>query len=260
MRRRQRVEEKRGPAGWLNTYADMVTLLLCFFVLLFSFSSIDAQKFEAIMRSFRGSLGVLESGTAVEPDDYVIAGDIEDSIAINHSEQEIIAIELEKIAEEVNTYLKEKGYNEQIIIQSNERYVKLNFMDGVLFDPGKAEIKENAVEILDAVANKLLEFKNNRIKIEGHTDTVPINTPMFPNNWYLSAARAIAVAEYYIDEKGFEPSRLSAEGFGEYVPIATNETSDGRQKNRRVEIKILNSIDSKKEMQEEQGDSDFAGN
>jgi len=258
--RRRRVKDNgtRGTAAWMNTYADLVTLLLCFFVLLFSFSTIDVQKFAAIVKSFQGSLGILESGTVIESNEYVLEGDIEDSIA--RSEQAAITIELEEIASDVNEYLKEKGYNEQVVIQYNERYVKLSFLDGVLFDPGKAIIKEDAIGVLDAMADKLLEFKNNRIKIEGHTDTVPINTAMYPNNWYLSAARAIAVAEYYIDEKGFEPVRLSAEGFGEFVPIATNDTAEGRQKNRRVEIKILNSIDSKREMNAESTNNNIEEN
>lgn len=243
-KRKARLGENTNTTAWMNTYADLVTLLLCFFVLLFSFSKIDAEKFQAIVKSFQGSLGVLESGTTITPSDYVINGDIEDSVG-SQTEREAILKELEQISKELNDYLKEKGYSEQVITEHNERYVKLNFLDGVLFDPGKAVIKEDAKEILDAVADKLIEYENNRIKIEGHTDTVPMNSYRYPNNWYLSAARAIAVAEYYIEEKGFEPTRLSAEGFGEYAPIDTNETAEGRQRNRRVEIKIINSIDSR---------------
>ena len=136
-------------------------------------------------------------------------------------------------------------------IQFNERYVKLNFLDGVLFDPGEAIIKEEATPILEAVAIQLINYENNRIKIEGHTDTVPIKTVQYPNNWYLAAARAIAVAEYYINEKGYNPRRLSAEGFGEYMPIASNDTVEGRRRNRRVEIKILNSYESQKALENE---------
>ncbi|SDZ10350.1 chemotaxis protein MotB [Proteiniborus ethanoligenes] len=232
-RTRNNSEEKKGAPEWMTTYGDMVTLLLCFFVLLFSFSEIDAQKFKMIMSSFQGSLGVLESGKTIKPNDFVLDSKTEGLGSIE---------ELENIAKDLGEYLKGKGFSEQVSIEYNERYVKLNFLDGVLFDPGKAVLKDEAIQVLDAVGVKLLEYENNRIKVEGHTDTVPMKSFQYPNNWYLSAARAITVAEYYINEKGFDPKRLSAEGFGEYSPIATNDTAEGRTKNRRIEIKILNSI------------------
>lgn len=246
MRKRNlNANEKGGTASWMNTYADMVTLLLCFFVLLFSFSEIDANKFKAIMKSFQGSLGILESGRSIKPSELVFDGNLEDL-----SNTQILDIEAQKelkgIADDLNARLEEMGFSQQVDIQHNERYVKLNFLDGVLFDSGKADIKPEAIETLNAIGDVLSEYESNRIKIEGHTDNVPMKSYRYPNNWYLSAARAIAVAEYYINEKDFNPKRLSAEGFGEYTPITTNDTNEGRMKNRRVEIKILSSVESQK--------------
>ncbi|WIV13328.1 flagellar motor protein MotB [Proteiniborus sp. MB09-C3] len=239
-RTRGNADEKKGAPEWMTTYGDMVTLLLCFFVLLFSFSSVDAQKFKAIMNSFKGSSGVLNGGQTVNFNQLELEGKME-----GLTDEEVEASkELQGIAVDLNEYLKGRGFDEQVSIEYNERYVKLNFLDGVLFDPGKATLKDDAVQVLDAVGVKLLEYDKNRIKVEGHTDTVPMKSAQYPNNWYLSAARAITVAEYYINEKGFDPKRLSAEGFGEYSPIAENSTAEGRMKNRRIEIKILSSIHS----------------
>ena len=253
-RNRSSDEAKKGAPEWMTTYGDMVTLLLCFFVLLFAFSEIDAQKFDAVIQSFQGSLGILDSGKAISPSDYFVEADINE-MATN-SEVEALK-ELHAIATELNEFLESKGYSEKVDIQFNERYVKLNFLDGVLFDPGKAVIKKEALPVLEAVAIKLVDYPNNRIKVEGHTDTVPIRTIEYPNNWYLAAARAIAVAEYYINVKGYDPKRLSAEGFGEYAPIATNDTAEGRMRNRRVEIKILNSFESQRVTNEELQDRGF---
>lgn len=245
-RQRGKGEEKKGAPEWMTTYGDMVTLLLCFFVLLFSFSSVDAQKFRAIMNSFKGSSGVLSGGETIIVSD--IGFDEKTKGFTDGETREIDVVqELQGIAEDLNEYLEGQGFGEQqISIDYNESFVKLNFLDGILFDPGKATIKEEAFQILDAVGIKLLQYNNNKIKIEGHTDTVPMNSPQFPNNWYLSAARAINVAEYYINDKKFDPKRFSAEGFGEYSPIASNNTAEGRMKNRRIEIKILSSIHNEK--------------
>jgi len=242
--RKKSSEEKKGAPEWMTTYGDMVTLLLCFFVLLFSFSTVDAQKFRAIMNSFRGGSGVLTGGQTLDTNDLGLEGKIQG--LIEGDEEELALMELQGIATDLTNYLKANGFEEQVSIEYNDSYVKLNFLDGVLFDPGKATLKEDALKILDTVGTKLLEYSNNRIKIEGHTDTVPMHSLQFPNNWYLSAARAITVAEYYID-KGIDPKRLSAEGFGEYSPIASNDTAEGRMKNRRIEIKILSSVVNKDE-------------
>lgn len=245
-KRKRKTNESGGSPAWMNTYGDLVTLLLCFFILLFSFSSIDAQKFKIIMSSLKGSLGVLTGG------EMIIATDIElnsetKGLKEERESMEDVNKELRAIADDLSTYLEEQSLEQyQVTIDYTEGYVKLNFLDGIFFDPGKAIIKKEAIPVLDAVGIKLAEYENNMVKIEGHTDTVPMRSAQYPNNWYLSAARAITVAEFYINEKGFDPQRLSAEGFGEYAPIATNDTAEGKTKNRRIEIKILSSIYNQK--------------
>ncbi|NMA83953.1 MAG: flagellar motor protein MotB [Epulopiscium sp.] len=251
-RKKRPVIIKQGAAEWMNTYGDMVTLLLCFFVLLFSMSKIDAAKFQAFISSFDGGVGILDGGPSVSNSQQLGGGVsqmpnvdqffLETMEGIYSKELE----ELKEIAEELKEHMEQTGIAQKVDIDYNEMYVRLSFLDGVFFDTGKAALKPEAIDILEAMVEPLKKYEDYRIKIEGHTDNRPIRTAQYPSNWYLSSARAIAVAEYYIHEKDFDPKRISADGFGEYAPIASNETAEGRAQNRRVEMKILNhSLDLK---------------
>jgi chemotaxis protein MotB len=122
-------------------------------------------------------------------------------------------------------------------------FIVLRFDNVLLFDTGKAEIKAGSILDLSLLGEKLKEYidQNYVLDCEGHTDNVPIKTAQFPSNWELSAARAIAVAKFYVEEMDFDPQKVSARGFGEYNPIADNATAEGRSMNRRVEIKLSKS-------------------
>lgn len=238
-------EVKPGLPAWQGTYGDMVTLLLCFFVLMFSMSTVDAKKFEAIVAALNnqtvsitnlpsntGILQALGNGVVQMPDRVASADDIEKA-------KEQAQHDLEQIASDFKTYFAENNLQDKIEVEQNDQYITLNFKDGILFDSGSADIKSGALNVLGKVADELLKYPENDIKIEGHTDNRPINTTKYPNNWYLSAARAISVATYFTDVKSFEPIRVSTEGFGEYRPKAPNDTPENRSINRRVEIKIM---------------------
>jgi len=234
MRRNKRTEESStgGAAPWMNTYADMVTLLLCFFVLLFSFATIDVQKFEAIIQSLQGSLGVLDSGIVVElePLEETFPGDRN----IPDNEEFI------RIYQQIDSFVKENQLEHNVTMNLNERGLLIRMLDATLFDSGKAEIKDEAKYIIEKISDVIKESGKN-IRIEGHTDNVPINTVRFPSNWELSTTRAVNVLKYLIEVGHIEPWRLSAVGYGEYHPIDTNNTPEGRQNNRRVDILIINS-------------------
>lgn len=252
-RKKRPIEVKQGAPEWMNTYGDMVTLLLCFFVLLFSMSKIDAAKFQAFISSFDGGVGILDGGPSIA-NEQQLGGGVSQMPNIDKYFQETMEgtysqyrEELKEIAEELEEHTQQNGISQKVEIDYNEIYVRLNFLDGVFFDTGKAVLKPEAIEILNAMTEPLQKYSEYQIKIEGHTDNRPIRTAQYPSNWYLSSARAIAVAEYYIHEKGFDPRRISADGFGEYAPIASNDTPEGQAKNRRVEIKIINeSLDLQK--------------
>ncbi len=244
-RRKASEDVKKGSPEWMSTYGDLVTLLLTFFILLFSMATIDVAKFKVVMSSFSGAVSFLDSGPTIGEGDMLGNGisqfpDMEKSL--QESEKEIKQKnmeELKQIASDFQTYFEKQNLSGKIDVQIDYPYVKLTFKDGVFFDKSRANLKTDAQVILDQLSNELLKYPKNEIKIEGHTDNDQINTPQFPSNWYLSSARAIAVASYFIDEKKFDPKRLSAEGFSEYRPIAPNDTKEGQAKNRRVEIKIL---------------------
>ncbi|WP_058485162.1 OmpA/MotB family protein [Defluviitalea phaphyphila] len=247
MSRKKTIQEvNEGSPDWLNTYGDMVTLLLTFFVLLFSMSTIDIAKFKAFINSIEGSSGILSGGSSIGDGSEVGNGINQLSnldIYFDKTNEEEIQLktqeELKQMHSDLKNYIQENNLEEEINVTLGNYYVVLTFKDGVLFDSGKAELKPEAIEILNKIGTQLSKYADNRIRFEGHTDNRPINTIRFPSNWELSAARAIAVAKYYIDELGFDPKQFSTEGFGEYAPIADNNTEEGRAKNRRVEIKIL---------------------
>lgn len=234
---------KKGAPEYMNTYGDLVTLLLCFFVLLFASSNIDAEKFKAIAASMSSnpisimedtSVGILDSlGNGI-----VEMPEVEGESDKENNEYEEGKAELEKMASDFRTYFAQNNYMEKIDVEQNDQYVILNFKDGILFDNGKAELKEEAKNALNIVADELQKYPENDIKIEGHTDNKPIHTVQYPSNWYLSAARAISVAEYFTNVKNIQPERLSTEGYGEYKPKVPNDTPENMATNRRVEIKI----------------------
>lgn len=244
-RKRATEDIKKGAPEWMNTYGDMVTLLLTFFVLLFSMSTIDVAKFKAFINSMEGSVGILQGGSTIGNGNEIGNGinqlpDLEKYISETTKKIDLKALEeLKKMHSDLEQFISENDLDEIIDAQLGDYHVTLTFKDGVLFDTGKAILKPEAIGVLDKLGIQLLEYPDNRIRFEGHTDNIPIHTAQFPSNWELSAARAISVAKYYIHELSFDPKQFSTEGFGEYSPIADNATAEGRQKNRRVEIKIL---------------------
>ncbi len=232
MRRRRRKDEQNSTGNWLTTYSDMVTLLLTFFVLLFSFSEIDAQKFRSIMSSFQGGAGVLEGGTSLNLDERL------------GSTEGLLEEDLEKLKDILEEYADSIGLGEEIILSVEERGLVVRFMDNVLFDSGKADLKPESKEILKSVAEILNreEFKDKLIKVEGHTDTDPIlYSKRYPTNWELSVIRATNVLRYLVEEENIEGNRISSSGYSYYRPIAPNDTRENKAKNRRVDIVILRS-------------------
>lgn len=237
-------EVKSGLPPWMATYGDMVTLLLCFFVLMFASSTVDAEKFQQIVASF-SKQSIINMSSSDSFMDALGNGIIEMPQVNGDSDREYEkiqegAVELSNMAANFKTYFAENNIQNAIEIEQTDQYLTLSFNDGILFDSGKAEIKPDATSILSIIAEELLKYPTNDIKIEGHTDNVPIKTDKYPNNWYLSAARAISVATFFTEVHNFEPNRISTEGYGEYRPKISNDTDENRSINRRVEIKILN--------------------
>lgn len=233
--------EEDSSNNWMTTYGDMVTLLLTFFILLFSISEVNSQKFKAIINSFQGAPGVLKSGSSVfnSQHDNTLTKLENDTISNQDIEDGFI-----KLKSILQNYLVVNNIDSQVLVDLDKNGLILRFQDNVLFSSGKANIKTESKLVLLNISDILVneDFKKYNIRIEGHTDSVPIiANSKYPTNWDLSVARASNVVKFLIEEAGLTPSRLSAAGFSEYKPIAPNNTIAGKQKNRRVDIVILRS-------------------
>lgn len=252
-----------GAPMWMSTFSDLMNLLLCFFVMLFAMSTVDAEKFEQIAASFNDSFSVLPAGGSSMGDGALVSNGIaqlnslsiysnnmgertkksEEQDALEEVEQKKLE-ESERMAEEMTEMLEQSNVIEAVEIDFTSQYVVLTLNGALLFDSGKADIRKESMDVVNAIGDMLQNYTGNIVEIEGHTDNVPINTSKFRNNNELSSARAIAVAEYYIQNKGMNPALMKYSGRGEYVPVADNGTAEGRAKNRRVEIKVYNQLSS----------------
>lgn len=264
MARKKRQEDPpQGGAAWMNTFADLMNLLLCFFVMLFAMSTVDAEKFEQIAASLSSSFSILPDGGSAMGDGKLVSNGIaqlnnlsvysnnmgqqaektESQDAIDEVEQKKLE-QSEQMAEDIEETLTQSQVIEAVEIDYTSQYVVLTLNGALLFDSGKAQIRPESQAVVDSIGEMLQGYTNNIIEIEGHTDNVPIHTAKYKNNNELSSARALAVAEYYIENKGLDPSKLKYSGRGEYVPAADNATAEGRAQNRRVEIKVYNELSS----------------
>lgn len=243
-RKKEKKEDDIDTGAWLDTYGDMITLVLTFFVMLLASSSTDTEKLKAISSYFNPSISFISGGNTIGEGSAIGNGitqmpGYEEALAETESqEQREAREELESMASDFKTYLEENNLSDVLDIQIQENEIDITFKDSILFDKSKANLKPEAIPVLDKLADQLLKYPSTDIAVEGHADSDKIHTAQYPSNWYLSSARAISVAEYFINVKGFSPERISASGYGEYRPIATNDTIEGKAKNRRVEIKV----------------------
>ncbi len=222
-----------GAPLWMVTYGDMMTLLLCFFILLFSFSTLDLVKFRSVIVELQGALGVLSGGPMVLNLGDIPAKQLTDNPSASTRQ-------MEKIQEKIEEKVADEGQEGSIQTTLDERGLMIRFTDTVLFDLGKADIKPEALPVLQLVAEEIATV-SNPVRIEGHTDPTPIHTVEFPSNWELSTARATAIIHFMIESGGIDPVRLSAAGFAYYHPVVPNNTPENRARNRRVDIIILKS-------------------
>ena len=238
--RRGTEEESADSSAWLTTYGDAVTLLLAFFVMLFAMSSTDAAKFEQMAQSMRtafvGSEGILPENTAL-----VGEGDPADTPPVRAPAAPaapVAAPDLaNQLADEIQQVFESEGLLDiaEVAITPEGVAVRVR-TDDVLFATGSARVQPVARQVLTALGPSLRGVPNE-IRVEGHTDDVPINRAGY-TNWNLSADRAVAVLSLLADEHGIAPDRLSAVGFGEHAPLVPNDSAEHRTVNRRVEIII----------------------
>lgn len=242
--KRKAEQPKKGLPGYMGTYGDMMTLLLTFFVLLFSMSTVDADKFKALARSMSTSISVLEGGQTMKTDTNILQNGMSQFPVQEHilslQEAALTQKELEATVEQLKTYAKQQEIDDKVTIEQQGNEIVICFDDMLLFDSGKAELKAGAIPTLSSIGDQLKRYitQGYAMKVEGHTDNVPIHTAQFSSNWDLSGARALAVMRFYFEEMDFDLSKLAYTGMGEYQPVASNDTPEGRAMNRRVEIRL----------------------
>ena len=268
MANRKPDEPKKGAPEWQTTFGDLMNLLLCFFVLLFAMSSIDEAKQEQIIASFNNMFSVFDGGaTAIgdgilisngvsqlnELDQYINStgkmsdeGQIVDDELANAKEQieKAQMEESEQLAEKIQEAIDEQNMDQEIDVDFTAQYVQLTLRGGILFDSGSVQLKDEALPVLDQVGVILERYAQGTIEIEGHTDNVPMSGAKYSNNDELSSGRALSVFDYLLSVTNLNPADVKHAGRGEYLPIADNSTAEGRARNRRVEIKIYNSLSS----------------
>ena len=267
MAKRKKEEPQKPSKAWMDTFADLMNLLLCFFVLLFSMSTVDAQKFEAIAASFSQTFSIFNGGQISigkgmllgngvsqlnELDQYMDSmgktaendEDTDELDKIQEKLQEAKLAESEKLAERIEEAIEESQMEDMIELDFNAQYVQLTLKGAILFDSGSAKLKDEAMSVIERVALILERYAEHDIEIEGHTDTVPMHNGKYANNNELSSARALAMFDYLLEHTTLQPSKIKHSGRGEYIPVADNTTPEGRAKNRRIEIKIYNELSS----------------
>jgi chemotaxis protein MotB len=219
--------EGAGMMRWLLTYADMITLLLALFIILFSISTINKVKLQRLVHDLGGGFN---STDAINnpPNGQTVSATNDDLEAMQAQLESYIT--KNKIQSQVQTKITKDGKKRELVISL--------LSDRPVYDSGSADLKPPTMKILDQVYTQL-KTRENEVRVEGNTDNVPISNSQFPSNWELSSARATGVARYLVEEKGLQPKRISALGYGEYRPKFPNDTDAHRAGNRRVDVVIL---------------------
>ncbi len=274
-----RSDGKKDDSGrWLTTYSDMITLLLIFFIVLYTLSRVDLEKFERTASSIRTEFGsvvslegsglrITSSGVSNSGDPLVIFDRFNppvikeiEYIDMQYPSGKKVLEELEKeniqkpetdsellgIARDLENKVEKKEMGEfiDILFENNSLILRIK-TEGVLFDSGSAQLKKDILPLLDAIAESL-KFYRGLILVEGHTDNLPINTLAYPSNWELSSARASSVLRYWVENDRILGQDIAAAGYADTRPIGDNDTVEGRGKNRRVEILVLSRYDAEK--------------
>lgn len=208
---------------YLITYADLITLLLGLFIILYAMSNIDLEKYKDTV----GALGNV-FGSSGE-----IAGIENPEFLKQLSEQG------PNLFDKLKNVISDNSYEDRVKLIHNERGITVSILEDIIFASGKAEITDKSKLVLGKIATVIRTIEND-LRIEGHTDNIPIASKLYASNWHLSVARATNTAYYFMEDEKILPDRVSIVGYSEYKPVATNDTEEGRAQNRRVDIVILN--------------------
>lgn len=263
-RRRNSIDAGDNHERWLVSYADFVTLLFAFFVVMYSISSVNNEKYESLSEALEGAFSEVqevshkvdpiqigEKSTSIKP--IILENPTTEEIDKKRELSEEILKErreLKLISEQFEDVLQPYVENDLIEVKRNDFWIELEMNSELLFLSGEAELSRKAIPVLKKVA-EVVRIMPNVINIEGHTDNIPIDTVEFPSNWDLSSARATSVVREFV-QNGIPPKRLSAVGYGEFHPIADNNNIEGRFKNRRVVLVLMSQAFARYGMSDQQ--------
>ncbi|PJK17028.1 flagellar motor protein MotB [Chryseomicrobium excrementi] len=273
--KRKKKHDEHIDESWLIPYADILTLLLALFIVLFASSQIDQKKFQAVAESFAseldGGTGILDSNSPTDMEDDGTSSQIPSIIdqeaekddteteagAGGESDIEIDAEELytaaqdqkelEEMQQAFQQFAEDKGIESRVTTELDDRGLVVKLREGVLYESGSADLNAKAATLAREISKMFESEVPRTIYIEGHTDNVPTNQSEYPTNWELSSARAINFMKIILENSELDPRKFSATGYGEYRPVAANDTKQGRAENRRVEIVISRFVEQELE-------------
>jgi chemotaxis protein MotB len=240
MKKKHEEEAPENSERWTLTYLDMITLLFVLFVVLYSMANVDMQKFKNLSTSMSMAFGsggknmissASSSGSGMQNTSFINVRD-------NNQFKSMVKL--------VKEYASKQGITKKLDAKITERGLVVNMQDSLLFQSGSAELSAKAQEILDRLGDIILATKR-QIRVEGHTDNMPIHTARYQSNWQLSTDRATNVIIYWLTKRPEQAENLSAAGYGQFKPVASNDTPEGRTLNRRVDLVILRESASRTE-------------
>ncbi|MCX7774261.1 MAG: flagellar motor protein MotB, partial [Clostridia bacterium] len=232
--------EKDTAERWLLTYADLMNLLLIFFIILYAMSQVEQDKFQQLAQSLREAFGDKNTGGVISQGGAGVSLINLDSIApSNVIPAKLEEQQLDELKKKVDEVVEKKGLKGEIDVDVQERGVIISISAQLMFNSGSADLMPHSKPTIQEIGELLKEVPGKQIKVEGHTDTDPIKTSLFPSNWELSSGRATNVLRLLIDQVKIDPTRISSVGYGEFRPKVPNTSETNKATNRRVDIVIL---------------------
>lgn len=232
MARKKKHEEHANHERWLVSYADFITLLFAFFTSMYAISSVNEGKFRILSESL---------SIAFNPSLYTSNRVMEGPRFVKEQRSNMEQIASTKSTnnyQKIQSVLKKLESDKRLSLIVDEQRITIRLTESSLFEGGTDRLLPEAYPVLDEIAVVLKELPNS-LRVEGHTDNIPVRTAQFPSNWDLSSARAIRILKFFFEKHGFDPAKLSAVGYGEFRPVETNDTPIGRARNRRVDIMVM---------------------
>jgi len=243
--------EEHIDETWLIPYADLLTLLLALFIILFASSNMDAKKYDTVMKSlnsaFTGGMAPFSMSSLIPIDES--ANTTKSNGQDQNSAQSQLAAKLQKeekdleeLQKSMDGFIKENNMGDQLTTKLDNAKLTITISDKALFDSGSATIKDDAKTLAVSMSDMLSRYPGYQVEVAGHTDNVPIHRQDFETNWDLSAKRAVNFMKILLENTKIDPSYYHSVGYGEYRPVASNDTTEGRAQNRRVEVSILRNV------------------